>query len=328
MNPSDTGSDPAAVQHALSHQGGLLGQHEQMIRALVDCHQSMAQHISNLAAQVTTLTSSVAFPAPSTPCRDFPIADPEPFHGEVERCRGFIFQCSKVFRQRPLSFASDVTRINYVLSLLRGKALTWAEALSSAVDYDSLSFGDFSEHLSDVFDHPDYSGSAANCLLNVQQGTRTVADYSIEFRTLAAEARWDEAALKAVFVKGLRDQLKDELAARDEPADLQSLITLVSRLDSRLRERHAERTQRSSFTLPSQSNYSPKFAPSESRPAGVTLPPRVPTVAKEEAMQLGRAGLSREERLRRIKSGDCLYCGRLGHILAGCPVRPNARARQ
>ena len=142
------------------------------------------------------------------------------------------------------------------------------------------------------------------------------------------DSRWDEAALRAVFVRGLKDQLKDELAARDEPADLQSLISLVSRLDSRLRERRAERTQRSPFALPTKSSYSPKYAPSVSRQPGSTLPLSVPTFAKEEAMQLGRAGLSPEERLRRMRSGECLYCGKLWHSLAGCPVRPNAGARQ
>lgn len=334
MNPTNTGPDSSTVQHALSHQGNLLGQHEQLIRALVESNQSMALHISNLAAQISNLTTAAITPATSnpppvtTPCRDFPITDPEPFHGEVEKCRGFIFQCSKVFRQRPQSFSSDVTKINYVLSLLRGKALTWAEALSSSVDYDSLSFGVFSEQLSVVFDHTDYSGSADNRLLRIQQGNRTVADYSIEFRTLAAEARWDEAALRAVFVKGLKEQLKDELAARDVPADLQSLIDLVSRLDSRLRERRAERGQRPPSAFFSKPSYPPRSAPFDSTPSAFSSPSHMPTLDKEEAMQVGGAGLSPEERLRRMRAGGCLYCGKLGHLLAGCPVRPNAGARR
>ena len=69
---------------------------------------------------------------------------------------------------------------------------------SSSVDYETISFENFSENLSAVFDHPNYSGYAANRLLSLKQGTRTVADYSIEFQTFVAEARWDEAALKAV----------------------------------------------------------------------------------------------------------------------------------
>ncbi len=40
-------------------------------------------------------------------------------------------------------------------------------------------------------------------------------------------------------------------------------------------------------------------------------------------MQLGRARLSSEERLRRIRAGECLYCGKPGHFVSTCPVHPN-----
>ncbi|KAL6463108.1 hypothetical protein MHYP_G00274990 [Metynnis hypsauchen] len=39
-----------------------------------------------------------------------------------------------------------------------------------------------------------------------------VADYAIEFRTLAAESGWNEEALIAVFHQGLNGRLKDEVA--------------------------------------------------------------------------------------------------------------------
>jgi len=335
MNPAGTGADPATVHHALSSQGSLLGQHDQLIRALVESNQSMAHHVSELACQISALTTSAAVslatPSPvfsPTPRQDFPITDPEPFHGEVEKCRGFLFQCNKVFRQRPVSFAADVTRINYVLSLLRGKALTWAEALSSSVDYDNLRFECFSERFSAVFDHPNYSGSAENQLLGLQQGNRSVAEYSIEFHTLAAEARWDEAALKAVFLRGLKDQLRDELAARDVPADLQDLISLVSRLDCRLRERRAERTQRNPPVSHSKPSFSTYPVPSVFKSPSVFSPPSGRTSSHEEAMQLGRARLSPEERQRRACAGQCMYCGNAGHVIANCPVRPNVGARQ
>lgn len=39
----------------------------------------------------------------------------------------------------------------------------------------------------------------------------------MEFWVLAADARWNNEALQTVVQKGLSDQIKDELAARDEP---------------------------------------------------------------------------------------------------------------
>lgn len=130
-------------------------------------------------------------------------------------------------------------------------------------------------------------------------------------------------------VRGLKDQLKDELASRDEPTDLQSQFTLVSRLDSWLRERRAERAQRSPPALPINPDLSPNYVPSVFRShTQPTSRPSLPPAAKEEAMQLGRAHLSPEERLHQITAGECLYCGHPGHFLASCPRRPNAGARQ
>lgn len=51
-----------------------------------------------------------------------------------------------------------------------------------------------------------------------------VADYSVDFWTLAADAKWNDSTLKAIFSKGLNEQLKDHLAAHDEPAYLHSFV--------------------------------------------------------------------------------------------------------
>lgn len=49
------------------------------------------------------------------------------------------------------------------------------------------------------------------------QGPYSVAECSVEFRSLGANSGWNDESLKGVFLNGLSDQVKDELAARDEP---------------------------------------------------------------------------------------------------------------
>ena len=49
---------------------------------------------------------------------------------------------------------------------------------------------------------------AAKTLLDLRQGNQSAADYTIQFRTLAAESGWGEQALH-----GLADRFKDELAS-------------------------------------------------------------------------------------------------------------------
>lgn len=86
--------------------------------------------------------------------------------------------------------------------------------------------------------------SVLSCRSSIQtpvcatQENRSVADYSVEFWTLAADARWNEPALQAVFLQGLGERLQEELMLRDESRDLNSLVTLAILLDNRLRARH------------------------------------------------------------------------------------------
>ena len=52
-------------------------------------------------------------------------------------------------------------------------------------------------------------------------------EYSIEFQTLAAESDWNASSLTDALYKGLSDDIKDELAARDAPTDLDALVAMA-----------------------------------------------------------------------------------------------------
>ncbi|KAL1246548.1 hypothetical protein QQF64_034593 [Cirrhinus molitorella] len=101
---------------------------------------------------------------------------------------------------------------------------------------------------------------ASRLLASLQQGRRSVADYSVEFRTLAATSGWNAEALSARFLEGLRESLKDELYAREVPDCLDDLIALAIRLDARRELRRRARTgegsaaswRDSAFTVPLQ----------------------------------------------------------------------------
>ena len=81
---------------------------------------------------------------------------------------------------------------------------------------------------------------AAQELLHFRQGSCSVADYAVDFRTLAAESAWNPEALVDSFLPLVLEEVKDELAARELPTDLDSLISLTIRIDGRLRERRKE----------------------------------------------------------------------------------------
>lgn len=78
--------------------------------------------------------------------------------------------------------------------------------------------------------HPDHSGNTLARLLYLRQGPQSVADYSVEFWTLAADSRWNEEELQGVFVQGLNESIKDKLAAREDPTNLYSLVSVAIQL--------------------------------------------------------------------------------------------------
>ena len=161
-----------------------------------------------------------------------------------------------------------------------------------------------------VFDRAVAGREAARVLSELRQRERSVSDYAIEFKTLAAECRWNEEAQWDRFLHGLADRVQREIYALDLPPSLNGLIDLALRVDARL----ARVGPRAPPSLP-------RGGVEHQRSSGMDAAgPSDP-----EPMQVGRARLSREERERRRSLGLCLYCGRAGHFANNCPVKGQAR---
>uniref|UniRef100_A0A3B5QV56 DUF4939 domain-containing protein n=1 Tax=Xiphophorus maculatus TaxID=8083 RepID=A0A3B5QV56_XIPMA len=60
--------------------------------------------------------------------------NPEKYSGEINRCGGFLLQCSLAFNNSPRSFAHDGAKISYIISHLSGRALDWAELMQRSAD--------------------------------------------------------------------------------------------------------------------------------------------------------------------------------------------------
>ncbi|KAL6458335.1 hypothetical protein MHYP_G00335650 [Metynnis hypsauchen] len=232
--------DPAElvpIKSALQNQGSAIGRHEQLLHdmmqqltLLVRAQAEGAQPASasagtGVAAGASAAAPVLASPLPPTdptPIRgDALVANPERYAGDPETCRGFLLQCSLVFEQQPSRFPTERSKVAYMISLLTGRALAWATSLWERASPDTASGESFMSAMRTTFHNPRGGREAAPRLLALSQGTRSVADYAIEFRTLAAESGWNEEALMAVFQQGLNGRLKDELATRELPSTLE-----------------------------------------------------------------------------------------------------------
>lgn len=346
MDPADTDnpdSPPDRVLRAISNQGAVIGRHDQLLQALIKSQETSSNQIAQLNAMLQQLTTNIstfqspvqppaaeaqAFAAtpPLLPPREPHVPDPEHYSGDMGKCGGFLLQCSLVFSQRPATYSSSASKIAFIMGLLQGKALDWATAVWQNDPLIRNNFEVFQNELRKVFDHPVKGKEASKRLLNLSQGPRSVAEYSVEFRTLAAEAGWDDTALQSVFTNGLSEQLKDELALKDDSHDLDSLVSTAIKIDNRLRERRRERTTRHVTSSTTSRSAPPRVVFSAPSTATCGQPP--PASSEVEPMQLGRAKLTPAERQRRIQSGECIYCGQLGHFLITCPSRPKGPAHQ
>uniref|UniRef100_A0A3Q2SXC7 DUF4939 domain-containing protein n=1 Tax=Fundulus heteroclitus TaxID=8078 RepID=A0A3Q2SXC7_FUNHE len=76
---------------------------------------------------------------------------PEKFSGESSDCGGFLFQCSLVFNRSPRSFASDEAKITFILRLLTGRALRWAEARFPNCQQFGCTFNEFLSEFKMIF---------------------------------------------------------------------------------------------------------------------------------------------------------------------------------
>lgn len=80
-------------------------------------------------------------------------------------------------------------------------------------------------------------------LLKLHQEDCSVADYSLSFCMLADRSGWNDQSLFTVYPRGLKPEIRSELACRDDKLTLNQLITLPVRLDNLLRTRGLLRTR-------------------------------------------------------------------------------------
>lgn len=125
--------------------------------------------------------------------------------------------------------------------LMSGRALAWAMVVWEQQSAICIRLEDFVAEVRKVFDSPVSGIEAARKLLQLRQDFRSVADYAVDFCTLAAKSAWNPESLVDTFLHVLSEEIKDELAVLELCMDPDSLIALTMRIDGRLREHRREK---------------------------------------------------------------------------------------
>uniref|UniRef100_A0A8C1XXR9 ribonuclease H n=1 Tax=Cyprinus carpio TaxID=7962 RepID=A0A8C1XXR9_CYPCA len=232
------------------------------------------------------------------------MAKPAPFSGSAEECSGFLLQCSLVLEMQPHLFPTERSRVAFIISQLKGKALQWADSIWTHNNPVIQSYTSFVDHFREAFGKPTWDSSISEKLYNLKQGKMSVNDYALQFRTLAATSGWNEQALLTTYRQGLDPRAWLHLAAYEDTIGLERFIQLSIRFFTCMQsclEEHQGQPQHISLCRPE---------------------PVSPPEPAHEPMQMDSTCLTGAERQRRLTQNLCLYCGSPGHILSTCPIHP------
>ena len=156
------------------------------------------------------------------------VRDPDTFDGsDPRKLRDFLVSCNLHFRDRPKVFSSDEKRILFVISYLKGSALSWFEP--GLMDHSNSAhwMWDFEAFISELevnFGPHDPVGDAEKALteISMKENSRIVK-YNVEFWKLASRVDWNESALTARYFRGLPLRLRTEVLRDGKPTTLPKL---------------------------------------------------------------------------------------------------------
>ncbi len=193
---------------------------------------------------------------------------------------------------QPQKFPTECYKVAFLISLLSGRALSWARATWNANTSLINSYDAFTNHFKEVFELATGALSVSDQLLH--QGTSSTHEYTLQFRTLVATSGWNEEALLGAYRQGLDTSIRAQMVIFDDSVGLESFMLKANRITQRLSACHT--------------------AEAAHQPASPANGPPVP-----EPMQVDTARLSSQERACRMAAGLCLYCASADHFIRPCP---------
>lgn len=265
----------------------------------------------------------------------FKVKDPDTFDGSAEKYKSFITQLELCIRLQQQHFKYESTKVQYAASLLRGRALVWfepylsdyfekgktANARSYAIN---TSFKTFKDELKQFTGVRDQAKEAEQKLATLKQ-TGSVANYASQFRSYSVHLPWDDSSLAFTFYRGLKDEIKSRYIDRDRPSKLSALIEDAIKIDGRIAEFRAEHRQNTFMPQKKQTanqtrHRQPYYGP---MPMDLDQSNKKKSGPGSKKTFVKKGKLSKEEREKRIRNKECLYCGKPGHVMADCRARPN-----
>ncbi|XP_041845665.1 uncharacterized protein LOC121642782 [Melanotaenia boesemani] len=124
----------------------------------------------------------------------------------------------------PGKYPTDRAKVAYIISLLSGPALQWADALWQQNSAVTQAYAPFTRHFQEVFGIPPGDTTTQERLFRLRQGRTPINEHVLLFRTLAAASGWNETALLTHFRMSLEPSLRLQLSSQDDTIGLEKFI--------------------------------------------------------------------------------------------------------
>src|SRR6266481_2548559 len=268
------------------------------------------------------------------------LRDPDPFdRSDTQKLRTFVLQCKLNFRDRSDLFQDDTTKVNYMLSYLKGMALDCFKPMLLEMPEPAWlsNFALFLEELEASFRSYDPVGEAEAKLEGLRmQENHQAKKYFIKFMQLATRVQWGEAALLRQAYNGLAKRIKNDMVHHDKPTTLPGLQKTAQAIDTQYWECRTEvshkTTTATTSTHKSEKSDSSKTddnskglshswqrnPPGSSQSKGSMSEPRkfIPDLTSK--LRKDRKLMPQECQCHMDKN-LCLFCGTPGNVAKECP---------
>jgi len=273
------------------------------------------------------------------------IKEPDPFSGGgLEELHAFIFQCQIYFRVCEGEFTSDVDKVFFAISYLRGIALDYFKPfINKPNPYHNLDFLEnwsaFVQKLSNIFGSyfPEDDDEDAIVSIPFPNDGKAI-DYFIRFAKYQNHICWDKRALQKVVKDAIPTRIRDELRySQEDMSSFKGFKRAVLQIDNdhwkRIQDdKNKSKTNRfPSYHTPKPPRPEWARTPGTEDKPGPTErlarpPPSLgtssisPTQKSPSSNILGADGwLTPVERQCHMNLGLCLHCSQSGHLARTCP---------
>ncbi len=193
--------------------------------------------LTSTASLVPPITNInyITFSSPSVVTS--PMAITALFTGVVEECSGFLLQCSLALEMQPHLYTTDRAKIAFIISLLIGRALQWAETIWTQSGTVTQSVNSFIEHFNKkqkcLADWPVTHPLESNRIISINNLCLLTIMLS-NSEPLRDASGWNDRSLLTTFRQGLEPRVRLQLSAYDHSYGLEKFIQLSIRCANRM----------------------------------------------------------------------------------------------